>query len=59
VQKYKNIKTGAVVVAEECNETQVFMQVKGFASAVDKKWFYENYKPVTNGHVLNANMIQE
>ncbi|GFN32549.1 hypothetical protein [Paenibacillus xylaniclasticus] len=59
MKKYKNITTGAVVVAEECNDSQVFMQVKGFGSAVDKQWFYENYKPVSKGHVLNAHMIQE
>jgi hypothetical protein len=59
MKKYKNIKTGAVVMAEECNANQVSISVIGFCSAVDKTWFYENYKPVNKGYVLNAHMFKK
>lgn len=59
MKKYKNINTGAVAMAEECNANQVSLSVIGFSSAVDKIWFYENYTPVSKGYVLNAHMIKK
>jgi len=45
MRKYRNKATGVVVRAEEVGTDHVYLAIIGFGTTVNKKWFYENYKP--------------